>query len=204
MTETEAKTPRPIIVGTIHWFAITVQPEADARVAADLGKQGFDVFLAVSHERHHTANRAWVELSEYPLRPYIFVGIDDGVNALRKAAGQHELSLKHVADTLGVASVVSLTPDGSPSKIPAEIIRRMRADINIKIDEASRRVRRKESPFTVGQEIEIRPEAPFGGYTCKVDEILNGGIRVRLPNGLPVRLEDHEVIPIAWSKKRVA
>ena len=165
----------------------------DIRAARDLGEQGFDVLLALTYVRQQVAGKAWITVTPR-LSPYVFVGF--------QRPGRLDLGL--VKDTLGVASVVTLSA-GLETEVPPETISGLRVDQLAVFEAASRRVRRKPSAFAVGDLVTVR-DGPFAGQRGRVLSARLGAIVAELGAArFPVRLLDADVTSATdWQTRRPA
>lgn len=97
--------------GAAHWYAVALQPHADALARAHLERQGFSVFApallrTVRHARQFVTRQA-------PLFPgYLFVQLELGRDRWRAVNG-----------TRGVRGL--LTNGDAPARLPAAVIREL-------------------------------------------------------------------------------
>jgi transcriptional antiterminator RfaH len=125
------------------WYAVFCKPRCEALAEANLGNQGYRVYLP----RLGTQTRRdgkWVDTVE-PLFPrYLFM-----------APGNDRQSLAPVRSTLGVSNLVRF--GGQPASIPGAVVESLRAQLDQDTGACPRR-----GLFTPGAPVEFRA-GPFKG-----------------------------------------
>lgn len=191
---------------TRRWYAVIVQTHMDVRFARDLGERGYETHVALTYSREKYGSKSWVEAALL-LSPYVWVCVD----ASRRHADGREHSFDTVKQTYGYLGVVSLARDCEgdyqANAIPEEVIRGLRLDQIEDFEAATRRVRRKESIWQAGDQIQvIGEEHPFVGYQGVVTKSRHGSLIAELgPQKLPIRLQDDDVMLVKpFSKSKMA
>lgn len=177
MSEPTKQTVTTASAGTI-WHCICAELGRDEQVASDLARQKYQVCLPWTFERLTRGNEAFV-VAKLRFSKYVFVGRDP------------KQSFGVIVDTLHVADYLAYGEDRKASVIPAKVIAGLHRDQVEDFEMASRRVRRRENPFGVGQHVRV----PAIGYTGPVEESRSTSIVVRI-NGWPWRVELEDVEPI--------
>ena len=145
----------PTSDGSGHWYAVALQPHADALAKAHLERQGFCVFApvmlrTVRHARQFVTKHA-------PLFPgYLFVQLDRGRDRWRAVNG-----------TRGVRGLLN-AGDG-PARVPAAVIDELQAL------EAAR------AALPEGASLEV-VAGPFAGFVGRLQR-LDGAARVSIGCG---------------------
>jgi transcription elongation factor/antiterminator RfaH len=140
----------PTSDGSGYWYAVALQPHADALAKAHLERQGFSVFApmmlrTVRHARQFITRHA-------PLFPgYLFVQLDRGRDRWRAVNG-----------TRGVRGL--LNADDGPARVPAAVIEELMAL------EAAR------AALPEGASLEV-VAGPFAGFVGRLQR-LDGAARV--------------------------
>lgn len=166
------------------WYCVKAESGMDIRVYADFWDQGYEALVAKMVVREIDAKGRTIAKLCPRYSPYVWVAVDYG-------RGQETRPL---FDTLHVVDVLSFAKrEGSelrkvPKSVPERTILGLLADEAMEWDMATRRVRRKEIPFTAGQMITI-PDLNFVG---PVKEVRGSGVWVEI-NGWPWRVEPHQI-----------
>jgi transcription antitermination factor NusG len=173
-----------------RWYCIAAEPNMDVRFARDLGERGYWTFVAWRFTRHKVGANAFVR-PVLKFSPYVWVRVDYGADQ----------DFSTVKQTLGFSSAVSLRladGDTHPSEIPEAVIPGLTLDMLQDFDEATRRVRRKESLDHPGQLVRVIAPDIFAGLEGRVSETRPGGVVVALgPMGMPARLRDDDVVLVS-------
>ena len=118
-----------------HWHAVHCKPQKEEVAAANLGNQGYEVYLPRLVALRRRAGR-WMKVIE-PLFPrYLFV-----------TAGHGEKSLAPVRSTLGVRDFVRI--QGLPAVVPENVI----TGLQSRADPANGLHRINSSPFRSGTRV---------------------------------------------------
>lgn len=170
-----------------RWYAGVVRPQMDVRVSLDLLKHNVEAFIAWTFRRARTANRAWPE-AELRLPGFVWVAI----------VAEREFGT--VRGSLGFERFVSLTPGFGedddclmPTPVPEKQIRGLMHDQIADFEEATRRVRRRESIYAIGEIVTIT-DGPFASISGPVEEARHGALIVRIAGKFPVRVEESDVM----------
>lgn len=148
MTTSPQVTPRSVAAS--HWYAVALQPQADALARAHLERQGFSVFAptmlrTVRHARQFITKQA-------PLFPgYLFIALELGRDRWRAVNG-----------TRGVRGV--LTAGDMPARVPEGVIEDLLA------------VQAASAALPEGASLEI-VAGPFSGFVGRLQR-LDGTARV--------------------------
>lgn len=123
----------------MRWFVAHTHPNAEAKAASHLQRQGFDVY--VPHYRRQRKHAHRIETVATPLFPrYLFVAID--LNAQR---------WRSICSTVGINRLLSSGDNNNPTPVPDGIVEALknREDASgfIKLDYRSR--------FSVGDKVRI-------------------------------------------------
>ncbi len=184
----------------LHWYAVETEEGSDGRVAAELSayeaiKRGVEqVRIPYLVERNRYGN-SWVVEQERPLAPYVLVAIK-GAPAVRREA---------MAFVRDIANVVGFLPRGQdPVEIDwLQIAGPLQKEF-AHLDAATRRVRRRESRFSVGDTVFVAAlDHPVYGRCGKVRKADRGWIDVDFPGAqIPWTLKEDDVKAI--SRRQVA
>lgn len=171
-----------------HWFVAMAQPNMDARVARDLIEQGFDAYISLTFKRQRHGNGYFTEAESW-LSPYVFVGLGDGQG------------LKAVHETLGVIEILCLSVDDRglrATEVDAEIIAGLRAAEIADLDAATRRVRRRDGLYKIGEEIVVADHGHLlRGETGKIRAMRPGFLSVEFKRGqFPWTIKEGDVMPM--------
>lgn len=174
----------------LTWHGLTVEPRTDGQVLADLARQGFWAQPLFTYEKVSQGRTVRPE-PRFRFPGYLFFGMD---------YGRGDLTFRDALETLyvtGFLGFVIQTADGptrKPHTVPAAVIRGLWADQAEDFDEATRRVRRNECPFHVGQM--VRAKLSDRIVEAAVEEARAGSVMLRLDNGWPWRVpvEDVEAV----------
>jgi transcriptional antiterminator RfaH len=120
-----------------RWYVVQTRPQAEAKAAAHLGRQGFEIYLPRYLKRRRHARR--VEMVAAPLFPrYMFVAIDMAFQRWRA-----------VQSTIGVTRLVC------NGELPAEMSDSIIKNLRLGEDEGGFVRLQKQPSFRVGDKIRV-------------------------------------------------
>lgn len=185
---------------TKRWYVVATEPNTDVRFARDLGKRGYEAYIAITFVRKHTGNRSRAEpRRRFP--GYVWVAIDD---ARKEVGTDREQNFDTIKQTYGYLDAISLrittAGDRSPSEVPEGVIRGLQRDFVEDYDIATRRIRYAKSErieHQVGQFVTVAPDHPLFPFRGPIEQIRSNGV-VALFGAMkmPVRLDWAEIVPV--------